>query len=284
VAVAPAAVPPPPPPAPAETLAPPPPAPAPTQTPPPTSAPQESSPHQAALDAGFAALESEQYNEALGKADQALAAAPHGPATAEALYLKGRALEGKNASGQLTADEIKKSLADARVAYIKALDQVPKQPLDSYIRTSLANVAYFQDDYPTAISQWSAAYEKLDRDDVKAWALYRVGVSQQRLGQFTKADQTFASVQQLHPNSVPAQRAHEHQGARAFYVQLATFASQKPAAAAANDLKRQGINTSLANDAQGHTLLRTGAIASYAQAQYFKNRLVSKYPDAVILP
>ena len=33
------------------------------------------------------------------------------------------------------------------------LDRMPRQPLESYIRTSLANVAYFQDDYPTAISQ-----------------------------------------------------------------------------------------------------------------------------------
>ena len=167
---------------------------------------------QAVLDAGFAALEAQQYNDALNKADEVLNSTPHGAASAEALYLKGRALEGKNASGELKADEVKKNLQDARAAYIKALDQVPKQPLDSYIRTSLANVAYFQDDYPTAISQWNAAYEKLDRDDLKAWALYRIGVSQQRMGQFTQADETFAAVQQFHPNSIPAQRCHEHVG------------------------------------------------------------------------
>ncbi len=239
---------------------------------------------QAVIDAGFSALESSQYNEALSKADEVLKNGTHGPASAEALYLKGRALEAKNASGELKADEIKQNLQLAREAYIQALDLVPKQPLDSYIRTSLANVAYFQDDYQTAISQWTAAYDKLDRDDVKAWALYRVGVSQQRLGEFTQADQTFAMVQQLHPNSIPAQRAKEHAGARAFYVQLATFATPQAADGAIADLKRQGITASRANDAEGHSLLRLGPIGSYAQAEYYKTRLAGKYPDAVVLP
>src|SRR5436190_732216 len=102
---------------------------------------------------------------------------------------------------------------------LEALEQLPRQPLESYIHASLGNVAYFQDDYQSAIGQLNAAYDKLDSDDIKAWALYRVGLSQQRLGQFAQADQTFTSVQQFHPNSVPAQRAREHQGARAFYVQ-----------------------------------------------------------------
>lgn len=239
---------------------------------------------QAVIDAGFAALESQQYNEALSKADDVLKEGTHGSQSAEALYLKGRALEGKNASGDLSADQIKQNLQLAREAYIQALDLVPKQPLDSYIRTSLANVAYFQDDYQTAVSQWTAAYDKLDRDDVKAWALYRVGVSQQRLGEFTQADQTFAMVQQLHPNSIPAQRAKEHTGARAFYVQLATFATPQAADGAIADLKRQGITASRANDAEGHSLLRLGPIGSYSQAEYFKNRLAGKYPDAVVLP
>ena len=74
---------------------------------------------QAVLDAGFAALEAQPYNDALNKADEVLNGTPHGAASAEALYLKGRALEGKNASGELKADEVKQNLQAARAAYIR---------------------------------------------------------------------------------------------------------------------------------------------------------------------
>jgi TolA-binding protein len=238
---------------------------------------------QLLLDAGYQALESQQYNEAIAKAEEFLSRTPHGPGSAEALYLKGRGLEGKNATG-VTADEARQNLQAARAAYIEALEQVPRQPLESYIHASLGNVAYFQDDYQSAIAQLNAAYDKLDSDDIKAWALYRVGLCQQRLGQFAQADQTFASVQQFHPNSVPAQRAREHQGARAFFVQLATFASPATADNAAADLHRQGIAATRVSDAQGRALLRVGPIASYSQAQYVRGRFTEKYPDAFILP
>jgi tetratricopeptide (TPR) repeat protein len=246
----------------------------------PANAPAPSS-AQTTLSAGFAALDSQQYNEAIAKADEFLAASHHGPGSAEALYLKGRAIEAKPAANM---EEAKKNLQDARAAYIQALSLMPRQPLDSYIRTSLANVAYFQDDYPVAISQWTLAYDKLDRDDIKGWALYRVGVAQQRLGQFDRADQTFASVQQFHPNTVPALRARDRTGARAFYVQLGTFATPALANQHAGELRKQGVATATAGDNQGHTVLRIGPLASYTQAQYLKTRFAQKYPDAVVVP
>src|SRR5207249_1593934 len=137
---------------------------------------------------------------------------------------------------------------------------------------------------PASPLQLNAAYDKLDSDDINAWALYRVGLSQQRLGQFAQADQTFAAVQQFHPNSVPAQRAREHQGARAFYVQLATFASPASADNAAADLRRLGVAANRVSDAQGRALLRAGPIASYSQAQYLRARFADKYPDAFVIP
>src|SRR4051812_22483906 len=77
-----------------------------------------SAPPQVLLDTGYQALESQQYNEAIAKADEFLAGAPAGRGSAEALYLKGRGFEGKNAGG-VTADEAKQNLQSARVAYIQ---------------------------------------------------------------------------------------------------------------------------------------------------------------------
>jgi TolA-binding protein len=235
------------------------------------------------LDAGYQALESQQYNEAIAKAEEFLAGTPAGPGSAEALYLKGRGFEGKNAAG-VTPEEAKQNLQSARVAYIQALEQNPKDPLAAYIHASLGNVAYFQDDYQSAMGQLNAAYDKLDNNDVKAWTLYRVGLCQQRLGQFKEADATFASVQQFHPGTVPAERAKEHRGARAFWVQLATFAGPGNADKAVMELKREGISASRGSDPQGRALLRVGPLASYNQALFIKQRFAEKYPDAMILP
>ena len=239
---------------------------------------------QILLDEGYRALENQQYNEAIAKADAAFAAAaPHGEGTPEALYLKGRSFEAKNAAG-VTEDQATANLQAAREAYIKALGENPRQPLNAYIRTSLGNVAYFQDDYQTAISQLTTAYDNLDRDDLKAWALYRTGLSQQRLAQFEQADKTFAAVQQKHPSSLPAQRAREHVGARAFYVQLATYAQPATADKAVADLKKQGVTATRVQSPQGNAYLRVGPIASYNQALYTRSRFLSKYPDALIIP
>lgn len=244
---------------------------------------QEARSPQIVLAEGYQALENQQYNEAIAKADEFLGGSQHGEGTPEALYLKGRALEAKNAAG-VTADEAKANLQSARTAYIAALGENPKQPLNAYLRTSLGNVAYFQDDYTTAIAQFTAAYDNLDQTDLKAWALYRIGLSQQRQGNFEQADKTFALVQQNHAGTIPAQRAREHQGARAFYVQLATFAQPATADRAIADLKKQGVAANRIASAEGHALLRVGPIATYRQASFMKERFTEKYPDALIVP
>jgi TolA-binding protein len=217
------------------------------------------------LDPGYAALEQKDYNAAIAKADAFLAKTPHGPGSAEALYLKGRGLEGKNTAG-VTEAQAKANLQAARTAYIQALELNPPRPLQSYIRASLGNVAYFQDDYPTAAAQCLAAADGLDDPTVKAWALYRAALSQQRLGQFAQADQTFARVQRQFPGTEPARRSQEHRGARAFYVQLATFASAAGALEAAAELHRRGVTATPAPGPQGHSILRAGPNASYPQA------------------
>jgi TolA-binding protein len=236
---------------------------------------------RAQLQAGYAALENKQYDEAIAKADAAMQAAPAGQNSADALYLRGRGFEGRVAANP---SEAKSDLQQARTAYISALAAHPTQPLESYIHCSLANVAYFQDDYQTAAQQWMAAYDALDREEIKSWSLYRIGVCQQRLGQFAAADQTFAQVLQRHPNSPAASKAREHQGARAFFVQLATYATSNAADAAAASLRKDGAMPLQSKDAQGRAVVRLGPVSTYAAAETLRGRYAAKYPDAIIVP
>jgi TolA-binding protein len=236
---------------------------------------------KANLKAASQSIESQQFDQAIAQSDAYLAKIPHGPGSAEALYLKGRGYEGRVAQNNAQAQA---NLQSARAAYIQGLTQNPSAVLEPSIHTSLANVAYFQDDYTTALSQWTTAYPNLRDDSIRGWVLYRIGICQQRLGQFDRADQTFAQVQSKFPNSVPAQRAREHQGARNFQVQLATFASATSADNAAAKLRTQGVNPVRIMNPQGQQQLRIGPVPNYAQALALKNRFAGQYPDALVVP
>lgn len=234
------------------------------------------------LSSGYSALEEKQYDQAIARADAQLQKEPRGPAAAEALYLRGRALEQKPVSAP---QEARANLIAARSSYGDALRNSPSPKLESYIRTSNANCAYFLDDYSTAASEWTAVYEKLEDPATRAWVLYRVGICRQRQGQFDLADQIFAQVQKDYPNTVPAKRAQEHHGARGFTVQFATFANPSSADGAVNTLRREGVMPSTEFDPMRKTtVVRVGPMQSYQQALALKQRYSDRYPDAMILP
>ncbi|MBC8105656.1 MAG: SPOR domain-containing protein [Anaerolineae bacterium] len=240
---------------------------------------------QQSLDAGFTSIanapQNDELTDALTRADAQLAKEPAGKNTARALYLRGRALEQrvKKSPAQATAD-----FGAARQAYVDALQQSPGTPLEYYIRSSLANICYWQDDYTTAQQQWAACAGKFDDDTVNSFVQYRIGLCQQRLGNFIAADQTFATVQEKFQVVEVAQRAKAHTGFRFFTVQLATFANAQTADAAVAQLLRENVNPKRITDPRGTHVVTIGPCPNYAQAQQLKARFIARYPDAVIVP
>jgi len=235
------------------------------------------------LQNGYAALDAKQYDQAISDADSFLGKTPQGVGSADALYLKGRALE-ERATNSSDAARAKQDLQAARTAYIQALQSNPPRTLEGRIRAGVANVAYWQDDYQTAAQQWAAAYENIEDPATKSFILYRVGLAQQRLGEFSQADQTFASVQQQYPGTDGAIRAKERQGARAYTVQLATYANAATADANIAQLRKEGLNPTRTVDAQGRVIVAIGGLSNYQQAMQMKNRLASRFPNALIIP
>jgi outer membrane protein assembly factor BamD (BamD/ComL family) len=233
------------------------------------------------LDEGYSALDEHQYDSAMAHADAFLEKTPTGNGSAEALYLRGRAYEQKTAANPAQSQA---NLKAAREAYVEALTRSPSPKLEAYIRTSLANVAYFQDDYVTAATEWTTAYDKLEDKEVKAWVLYRVGICRQRLGQFADADKIFKMVQEQYPDTTPAQRAKEHEGVRTFAVQFATFNAAAKADAAAASLRSSGVAVNKQTDSQGRSVIMSGPMPSFQQAQSVRTRFAGTYPDALILP
>jgi tetratricopeptide (TPR) repeat protein len=240
---------------------------------------------QGQLGQGYDALAQRRYSQAIAAADAYLSSASTGEkGVAEALYLKGRAIEQQLVDQPTPAAQVQAQWQQARVLYVQALEQKPSPELDALIRAGIANVAFYQDDFQTAWEQWNAALPALDRPDVQEWVLYKMGQCQQRMGRFEEADRTFAAVQEKFPSGQAAAKAKERQGARAFFVQLATFSSAAGADRASADLRRQGVQPQRISDAQGRQVIRVGPLPSYAQAKAVKQRQAATYPDALIIP
>lgn len=233
------------------------------------------------LKQGYAAFDQKQYDQATAAADRYLKKNPTGNAAAEALYLRGRAIEQKAKAG--SADTAAQ-LEHAKAHYLKALTLSPSATLESYLYTSLGNVSYWLDDYGAAESHWLNAYKRLDRDDLKAWILYRIGLCRQRLGNWANADAAFASVQRQYPGTEAATRAAAHQGARAFNVQVAAFKSTASADRLVSTLRSQKYPAFRQDKPNSLSLVLVGPCKTFAEANSYRSRLLPQYKDALITP
>jgi tetratricopeptide (TPR) repeat protein len=228
------------------------------------------------------ALAAKDYAAVTAAADEQIAAKENtSKSLAQAYYLKGRAVESrpKPVPSAASAD-----LAAARALYEQALAQKPPEPEESKIRSALANVAYFQDDYTTALGNWNAAAKNLPTQEDRAWAMYRIGLSQQRLGRFDQANNTFEQVQRTYPNSEQARRAAERAGNKAFRVQVATFATPTPADQVIQKLRARGLSPTRQSDLQGRSVVVIPELPTYQAAKDVRAKVVSDFPDALILP
>jgi tetratricopeptide (TPR) repeat protein len=233
------------------------------------------------LRTGYDALSARQFDAAMTAADEVLASSPKETLPAEAHYLRGRVFEERAVGGQA----VSANLQNARSEYVTAMRLAHTPDLAGRIEAGAANVAFHQDDYATALEQWKAAFERLDKAEDKVLTLYRLGQTSQRLGQWDEADHYFAAVQEAAPGTDLANEARAKAGARGFVVQLATFADAKQADAAVADLKKQGVNAQHLMDAKNRSLhvVRVGPMG-YAEAKQVKARFAAVYPNAVIMP
>lgn len=239
-----------------------------------------------ALNAGYQSLAAKDYEAAMARASEFLQRQPEGPGSAEALYLQGRVYEQRaeeDASAGREAQS-KSDLQQARSTYQRALQLSPSARVDALIRAGIANVAYFEEEYPTAMQKWAESYDNIQQPDAKAWILYRMGLCQQRLGRFDQADNSFSIVRHDYPGTEPAQRAGTHLGARAFYVQVGAYTDAANADKMVSTLQSQGYKVSKAIESGGKQAVRVGPAQTYAEAKSLRARLLPSYPGAMIEP
>lgn len=227
------------------------------------------------------ALNAHEPDAAIADAQSYLRSQPTGLQAAQAWYFEGRGYElklGADPSG------VETNLSQARTCYLEALQLNPAPTLEGDVRASYSNVAFFQDDFAEAIQQATAAIPLVTVPQTKAFLLLRIGLSQQRLGRFTDADQTFRQVEQRYAGTPLADAAREHEGHREFYVQLATYDNRAVADQALASLRTQGVIISERTDAHGNTVIDTGPFTTYGDAKKMKTQLQKNFPQALIVP
>lgn len=236
-------------------------------------------------------LAGDQADQAIADADAALRARPHGPEAAQALYVKGVAyyLKGGNRGvGGRPLDPLatEASFHESRTALAQALREQPDKPLEGLVRAELANVAFYQEDFPTAIEQAAVAL-RLDPPPPPATAarvLFTLGWAQQRLGRFDDADQTFRQVEQAYPSAPEATDAGLHLGKHQFYVQVGTFPSPAAAGAAARAIEKAGAVPAQQVAAGGQTTVSAGPFTTYDDAKRSAATLSRQFPLAAVVP
>src|SRR5579871_4573947 len=124
------------------------------------------------LQAGYQAIDRDDYDGAMRAAEQFLHDNPHNEqGTAEALYLEGRVYEHhamtEEAAGRQTG--AKMDLQTARSTYVRALSLAAEPRIMALLHSGVANTAYFQDDFPTAMNEWAVAYPGIGQTEAKAW-------------------------------------------------------------------------------------------------------------------
>ncbi len=231
------------------------------------------------LDAAKQAVAAQQYDQAIRDADAVIASGDTG-GLAEAYYLRGYSIEVRpKPDAAASAGD----LAMARDSYVRGLWQNPSPAVAGRLRAQLGNVAYYQEDYATALRELGDAYRMVDDPQSKPLILYHMGICEQRLGRFEDADRTFQQVQQDYPASEYAAHAREHEGVRGFYVQLGAYSRPSDINEAASAVAAVG-SAPLKTTEGNLTVVRTADVPSYAQAEQLKARLAARYPDARVMP
>ena len=195
------------------------------------------------LTAAYRDLDQRRYDQAFSEAGAFLEKNPTGPGSAEAVYLQGRIYEARAESAGTAgrADEARSDLTTAANTYLRVLQLSPPPAVEGLAHAGLANAAFYLEDYATAAREWGLAYPLVGQPDARSWILYRVGLCQQRLGQFDLADRSFARVQQEFPGKEPATRAAAHAGQRAFYVRVGAYGSAAAADREVAKVRAKGL-------------------------------------------
>lgn len=177
---------------------------------------------------------------------------------------------------------------DAKSDFARGASRKGRHIAQVYCAVALANIEHEDGNDARAVHLYEQILRQSSLDDVPVDAvLYRLGVSQQRLGRWNDADETFARLIHKHPDSTLRDAAQRRFQAAFFTVQVGAFVDRRSADAAAAKLTQAKWPVRITVAAEkGKTLhkVSVGRYQTYAQAAAAAATLRQQGHSVMIVP
>ena len=175
---------------------------------------------------------------------------------------------------------------EAREDFAAALDRTRNPDLRCRARLSLGDVAYDAGDMDVAEQMYRESLAELDRSlPPTDHALYRLGASLQRMGEWPEADDYFSELIGNFPGSTFAARAERRAYARQWTIQVGAFAGRERAKSLVAELRGEHKRVAIwpdRMDGKIHFLVRVGRYGTYGEAAEAVDAVRRTVPEAFI--
>jgi outer membrane protein assembly factor BamD (BamD/ComL family) len=229
------------------------------------------------LQQGFRYYSSQQVDDAEAVADRFLAGNPNAPEIDLAYYLRG--------ISRLTRGNGAGAAADLRLA----IRHTSRADLRSKSYRALGELAYDQQQWPDALSNYQAALDNLALDSASVnYVNFRIGAVLQAQGEWTRAETWFAKVIAARLDATLTDRALRRLHATSFALQYGAFQDAPAAQSLAAQLRADAISAAVVTEARTDTtlwyLVQSGSYPNYAAATLARDQILPQIPVTVIVP
>jgi tetratricopeptide (TPR) repeat protein len=195
----------------------------------------------------------------------------------EAYYLRGLAGMRSNETSEAKKD------------FLKAVDKTWREDLPRYVKVALGNLAFEAENYDEAINYYRSALPDRPTKSPFDQAMFRLGVSLQRVGEWDEADDVFARLLYLFKGTPSAGtiRRFDLIGRDCYIIQVGAFGDSSNARKQTSRLRAAKINTSRKNKFEhGQRLIinYVGEFDDYSQAKKKLGVVKRHVSDAFIVP
>lgn len=198
------------------------------------------------------------------------------PEAAEAYYVRGLS--------RIRSGNRSKAKRDIETGHRIARDN----ELKAMLAVQLGNFDFDDERYGRARDHYEGAVKHLPDGSPSDKALYRLAVSQFRVGQFREGRKSLAELIRRFPKSTlaPAANRIKNWDGEYFTIQCGAFNSQPRAQQAARSLRRSGFNAITVRDTNStiRHVVRVGKFRTYGEARKALDKVRRHQSDAFILP
>ncbi len=228
---------------------------------------------------GYTLYSQRKVDESEAVATKFIAANPDSPNLDEALYLRGISRltrGGGEAAKQAAADDLR-----------LAIQKTTRPDLKAKAYRALGDIDFEGSRWELARSEYAQALPGMTTPKSVTELSYRIGACLQAVGQWDKAPPWFQRAVAANGDPELKDRALARMNAHSFALQFGAFQDGPKAAELGRQLQTAGITPAITSELREGKLLylvRSGAYQTRVEADLARDRVLSRYPLAAVVP